>query len=49
VDIFKNPEKIRGIEWKFKENVFFDDEIVKSEIMSKFRNPRDSERGMENR
>jgi hypothetical protein len=49
LDMFKNPEKVRSIDWKFKENFYFDDEVVKSEIMSRFRNPRDPERVMENR
>jgi hypothetical protein len=42
LDIFKNPEKVRSIDWKNKDqNSTFDDEVVKSEIMSRFRNPRD--------
>jgi hypothetical protein len=49
LEIFKTPEKIRTIEWKVKDNIFFDEELVKSELLSRFKNTRDPERVMENR
>lgn len=49
VEIFRNSEKIRGIDWRSKDTYSFDEDLVRSEFLCRFRNPRENEKVMDNR
>lgn len=48
---FKNNEKLKLVEWENRkdENSFYDENLVKAEIVNPFKDPRDQERVIENR
>lgn len=49
--MFKNNEKLKLVEWENRkdENSFYDENLVKAEIVNPFKDPRDQERVIENR
>ena len=49
--MFKHPDKLRNVEWDSRkdENKFYDQNLVKAEIMCNFKDPRQPERVRENK
>lgn len=49
--MFKHPEKLRNVQWdsRKEENRLYDENLVKAEIMSNFKDPREPEKVKENK
>lgn len=48
-EMFKHPEKLRNVDWEYakEENKYYDDSLIKAEIMENFKDPREPERVIE--